>query len=1029
MENRPQPFDACIVCALPEEVRAFLEVVRTHCESPPEECSSSQYGYSYRSATLRNDRNEPLTLHISWLPRYGPQEMTLHLSRVLEECQPRIAIMTGICAGDAQHVQLGDLVVAERTFTYDNGKFARDKRGRRVHQHDTTTYQLDANILQFLGLFDDWEPLIARLEWPPSAVPKQRKIACHIKAMASGSAVRADNPFVDVQVPVRGTVAIDMESAAFGLVMNRYPLTACPWLVVKGVCDYADQDKNDVYHDYAARASALYALSFIRAYITDERLPTPSRRAERHSVSHTRMLGFLPLVETAPVGRDRLLLLLKQQLKDPGMGSHAVVLQGQPGVGKTTLAAQLARDEEIRASFSGGVLWADLGEKPSLGDTLAVWASQLEADLSRATTIPEKIGCLQEKLGHAPFLLILDDLWLGDLGALNPSLRMAGPGCASLITTRDRKVADALGKLVGSKQILVDELDEEAALTLLMALCQGKLTDRGVLVPLAKAAGGLPLTLEVMGAYINSHLPVALDPLHIRQKLRRIENYLQLSEDAGPRRLPPQKVFDLSVNNLPDRQTKQAFFALGAFAPKPATFSKEAMQFVTGADRETLQTLYNRHLLHQSSHDRYTLHQSLVGAARAHLHAKDSAWLRHRIYYQKQIERTILIRRRERDALTKIDWRALFSDLPQMRAIRLPQRPASTFSIFVNRLSGSISWLWWLNHLPLWLKNGLSRVLLTGLVLLTRGAHVTRQKRLEAALANYQGWLSAEAGDRDRALIHYEHAQELWTILDNRPGLALVLNNLGKTYYMQADYQQAIRSYHRALDIYRKLDKRSRQAHTLTNIGATLDMIGRVNWAIKSFHTALSLYQEEQDERGEALTLHHLGVAYHGLGEREKALSYLEQALTQHTHARNDVGRARTLMELGSVYLDVDSVAEQEQEQDPLETAMDYFQQALGLQKQFGDLAWQGRTYSRIGQVYAKQGETAKALDAYLQALSIHQNVNYHAGLSATLGLISNLFREAGKDIWARGIANEAKSEHSHYAHIALIFKQQLNSE
>lgn len=32
---------------------------------------------------------------------------------------------------------------------------------------------------------------------------KRRGIHCHLKPMASGSAVRADHPFEDVQVPVR----------------------------------------------------------------------------------------------------------------------------------------------------------------------------------------------------------------------------------------------------------------------------------------------------------------------------------------------------------------------------------------------------------------------------------------------------------------------------------------------------------------------------------------------------------------------------------------------------------------------------------------------------------------------------------------------------------------------------------------------------------------------------------------------------------------------------------------------------------
>jgi hypothetical protein len=81
MDNRLQPFDVCIVCALPEEARALLTVLKPYCEDRLEEHTSPRYGYSYRSTVLKNDKHELLTIHISWLPRYGPQEMTLHLSR------------------------------------------------------------------------------------------------------------------------------------------------------------------------------------------------------------------------------------------------------------------------------------------------------------------------------------------------------------------------------------------------------------------------------------------------------------------------------------------------------------------------------------------------------------------------------------------------------------------------------------------------------------------------------------------------------------------------------------------------------------------------------------------------------------------------------------------------------------------------------------------------------------------------------------------------------------------------------------
>lgn len=232
MKKYLRSFDVCIVCALPEEARAFLEAVRKLGGGTLEEHISPRYQYSSRSTMLKNNEDELLSLHISWLPRYGPQEMTLHLSHVLEECQPRFAIMTGICAGDSQHVQLGDLIVAERTFTYDNGKFKSDELGRNIHESDTMTYQLNANILQFVGLFDDWKLSVTRLKRPsspPATRLKRRGVRCYIKAMASGSAVRADNPFEDVRMPVRGTIAIDMEGAAFGLVMSRHP--QIPWLL------------------------------------------------------------------------------------------------------------------------------------------------------------------------------------------------------------------------------------------------------------------------------------------------------------------------------------------------------------------------------------------------------------------------------------------------------------------------------------------------------------------------------------------------------------------------------------------------------------------------------------------------------------------------------------------------------------------------------------------------------------------------------------------------------------------------------
>jgi len=530
MEKHTQSFDVCVVCALPEEARAFLEVTQQQCEGALEERLSPRHGYGYRFATLKNNKGELLNLHISWLPRYGPQEMTLHLSRVLEECQPRIAIMTGICAGDAQQVQLGDLVVAERTFTYDNGKFTLDEHGRSVHLHDTMTYQLPADILQFLGLFDEWKPLIARLKRPPYPPEqrKRRKIACHIRAMASGSAVRADHPFEEVRVPVRGTVAIDMEGAAFGLVMSRHP--PIPWLVVKGVCDYADRDKNDAYHDYAARASALYALSFIRAYVTHERLPRPDRSSASSQAGPSGVWNVPHARNPHFSGREDLLDRLDQQLAPAGQADTMITrraaltqpqaIKGLGGIGKTQIAVEYAyRSRDL--GYYTHTLWVNAASEETIIASFVTIAELLPAFAAKNETDQRKLVEAVKRwleLCEQRWLLIFDNVDNPDeLPVIQAYLPQRGSGSV-LLTTR----AHAVGSLAASIEVEKMGLMEGAQLLLRRAQREDHASDEEIneATNIVILLDCFPLALDQAGAYIEETGCRLVDYLHVYQHRR-----------------------------------------------------------------------------------------------------------------------------------------------------------------------------------------------------------------------------------------------------------------------------------------------------------------------------------------------------------------------------------------------------------------------------------------------------------------------------------------------------------------------------
>lgn len=370
--DAPRRFDVCILCALAEEAKAFMEIARKLGASKFHADFSSA-GLQYYHAVINNHRQEPLGLQVSWQTGYGPLEAGLHMQRILGEFKPTFAGMTGICAGDRSRVALGDIIVAERAFFFDTGKFTRDKRGRSQQQRDTETRFPTPAVLHFVRGFEGWESGIPELQRPvsrrqqrdwllttlleeatssinkigmtrldeqapawrtivqalltaPDAYLKKDKTLqdpdrvrdlfygvevfpykdpqaprVYIAPMASSNAVRADRPFDNIRVPVRGTLAVDMEGAAFYRTAIDFPDTR--FLLVKGVADYADNEKDDSYHAYASAVSAAYMLCLMKAYIRPihhRRTLEESRQAGMEQALPAPIAGIPPVSVTPP---------------------------------------------------------------------------------------------------------------------------------------------------------------------------------------------------------------------------------------------------------------------------------------------------------------------------------------------------------------------------------------------------------------------------------------------------------------------------------------------------------------------------------------------------------------------------------------------------------------------------------------------------------------------------------------------------------------------------------------------------------
>lgn len=185
------------------------------------------------------------------------------VTRAILAFRPKLVAMTGICAGRQLKVKLGDLLVADQVYDYTAGKLFEGERLVRPR-----AISCDDNIKQILfspALSEKNINMQIRAKWEGS-IPVS-STAIHIKAMGSGSSVVDDKTvFEDAIKNQDDLFGIDME--AYGVALAADVLHT-PWLIVKGIQDYGDGQKNTTensFREYAAFISAVFLGRFLEDF-------------------------------------------------------------------------------------------------------------------------------------------------------------------------------------------------------------------------------------------------------------------------------------------------------------------------------------------------------------------------------------------------------------------------------------------------------------------------------------------------------------------------------------------------------------------------------------------------------------------------------------------------------------------------------------------------------------------------------------------------------------------------------------------
>jgi DNA-binding SARP family transcriptional activator len=410
------------------------------------------------------------------------------------------------------------------------------------------------------------------------------------------------------------------------------------WLVTDPLHEPAHRQLMRLYAANGQRAEALRRYH-IAVDVLDRELATPPEaettrlyetilKGQESSIrlsttSQSSASSVLPPLPSLVIGRDDALKEIKRRSGIPGSEMHAAtVIQGWPGVGKSTTVAMLAHDPEVAQQFPDGILWASLGENPSIIGELSAWADALKLnEPGKAHKIEEISAQLTAALREKRVLLIVDDVWQAEHAK---PFRVGGQMCGLVITSRLNDVASALAPTAFDLYRL-PVLTDAAAFELL-----GKLAPETTAEypdearELVHDLEGLPLAIHVAGRLLHSEARLGWGIKELLVELGTGVGLLQAQAPSemistGPNPSPTVAALLKRSTDALDAETRLRFAYLGLFAPKPATFDLEAMSVAWElADPKPIaRLLVNRGLLEPISRGRFQMHAVLVLHARS----------------------------------------------------------------------------------------------------------------------------------------------------------------------------------------------------------------------------------------------------------------------------------------------------------------------------------------------------------------------------------------------------------------------------
>jgi WD40 repeat protein len=222
----------------------------------------------------------------------------------------------------------------------------------------------------------------------------------------------------------------------------------------------------------------------------------------------------LPSLPEHYVLREADLERLRQALLNNGAVALGIVgVKGVGGIGKSVLAAALARDLAVQAAFPDGIVWLPIGREPNLPARQEELYLFLTGQRENFRDAIQGRSFLSVALEGKTCLVILDDVWDSSHAEAFPVV--TGSATRYLITTRNAEVLQTLN----APPVSLDVLSPDQALSLLADWTGQPVANLpSIACEVARECGYLPLALAMVGAFVRQN------PESWKRALHRLRN-------------------------------------------------------------------------------------------------------------------------------------------------------------------------------------------------------------------------------------------------------------------------------------------------------------------------------------------------------------------------------------------------------------------------------------------------------------------------------------------------------------------------